>query len=146
MVTTPGDDSTGHIVPVPGALLGVLDRCPVRGAKCFLDKSLSRMIRPHHVRCHFRGVLGGYNVSEGGFRILHRAFTAHYIRTGVSVGALDRVLKRSSIDVAVGQCIRPSLDLGQGDVRGLTSFVTIGWSIGFGGSTRGHVFTGRFTR
>lgn len=145
-VTSPGDDSTGQGVPVSGLLFNFLRHCSLDRAKFFLDNSPSGFVRPQYVRQEFRGVLSTYKLRGEGFRILERAFTAHYIRTGVSVGALDRVLKRSSIAVAVGQCIRPSLRLGQRAVRRLTSFVSIGWTIGPGYRAGCHYFFTVVTR
>lgn len=138
VVAPPGARDSVHGVPVPSFLLRVLRRCVrsrgVSPRTCVLAKGGVGFHRPQSVRCCFGGALGGYRVRPLRFRYLQRAFTAHYMRLKFSVGALDRVLKRSGVGAALGQCIRPSVRRGRRGVSGLGTMFAIGWLIvSFGG-------------
>lgn len=119
VVNPPGSISSVESVPVPSFLLGGVGQVTTRPSSCLLANAGHGYVRPEGVRHGFRGLLRRYRVPDVGVRSLQRTFTAHYARVKFSDGALSRVLKRSSIGVAVSVCIRDDVGRGRGYVRGL---------------------------
>lgn len=62
---------------------------------------------------------------EFSYRVFERAFTSEFYRGRAGMGIVRRMVKRTSIDAAVGVCTRTGPRIAERTLRGLTGGVSI---------------------
>lgn len=120
----PKSASSVRAIPLPGALLGLLEEFYTPGA-FLLTCDNRRFIEPRTMQNRFKAALSSCSIRDANFHAIRHTFATRCIEMGFDVKSLSEILGHASVSITMNRYVHPTMALKRENMDRLSELLAV---------------------
>lgn len=123
IVTTPKSACSIREIPLPSAILPLLERMKEAGDTYFLTGLQNVYIEPRTMENRFKAITTACGIEDANFHALRHTFATRCIEQGFDVKSLSEILGHAGVKITMDRYVHPTIELKQKNMDKLSVFI-----------------------
>lgn len=125
IISAPKSDCSIRKVPIPDAVLCLLQQYQENGAAFVLTGKSDRYMEPRTMQNRFKAVVSNCAICDANFHALRHTFATRCVELGFDLKSLSEILGHASINITLNRYVHPSMELKQKNMNLLSGLLTL---------------------
>lgn len=124
IVTTPKSACSIREIPLPSAILCLLQKMKADNDAYFLTGLQNAYIEPRTMENRFKAITAACGIEDANFHALRHTFATRCIEQGFDVKSLSEILGHASVKITMDRYVHPTIELKRKNMDKLSVFVS----------------------